>query len=215
MDNFVHDNNNPNVPAAGAAAAGPVGTGMSISGGRNDTVMNNRFVNNGAWGIILVPFTDSGPPCTGGTLNTPIAACLFEQWGTSIHNNTFGGNGFFGHPSNGDVSKFTFEGGHPTDCFFANQEIGGGALKGDLPGLADGTPGVHLDAGRGRLQQPAVPRRGPVRLAGGAGGTPSPCPSGHVPAQDQDGHALAADQAAEVDAEPVRRGSEEPVVHRA
>ena len=61
MNNFVHDNNNPNVPAAGSAAAGPVGTGMSISGGRNDTVMNNRFVNNDAWGVILVPFTGQRP----------------------------------------------------------------------------------------------------------------------------------------------------------
>ncbi|MBV8220512.1 MAG: hypothetical protein JO325_18765, partial [Solirubrobacterales bacterium] len=42
--NYVHDNNNPDVPSAGAAAAGPVGTGMSISGGRNDTIMDNRFV---------------------------------------------------------------------------------------------------------------------------------------------------------------------------
>ena len=30
--NYVHDNNNPNVPAAGSAAQGPVGTGMSVSG---------------------------------------------------------------------------------------------------------------------------------------------------------------------------------------
>ena len=42
--NYVHDNNNPDVPSAGAAAAGPVGTGMTISGGRNDTIMDNRFV---------------------------------------------------------------------------------------------------------------------------------------------------------------------------
>ena len=31
MHNYVHDNNNPNVPSAGAAAAGPVGTGMSVT----------------------------------------------------------------------------------------------------------------------------------------------------------------------------------------
>ncbi len=37
MHNYVHDNNNPNVPSAGSAAAGPVGTGMSVSGARNDT----------------------------------------------------------------------------------------------------------------------------------------------------------------------------------
>ena len=32
MHNYVHDNNNPNVPAAGSAAAGPVGTGISAAG---------------------------------------------------------------------------------------------------------------------------------------------------------------------------------------
>ena len=41
--------------------------GMSVSGARNDTIMNNRFENNGAWGLIVVPYPDSGPPCTGGT----------------------------------------------------------------------------------------------------------------------------------------------------
>src|SRR5260370_10683890 len=46
MNNYVHDNNNPNVPAAGSAAAGPVGTGISASGGRNDTIINNMFSNN-------------------------------------------------------------------------------------------------------------------------------------------------------------------------
>ena len=84
MNNYVHDNNNPNVPGAGSAAAGPVGTGMSISGGRNDTVMNNRFVNNDAWGVILVPYPDSGPPCTGGTKNSPLlgkGSCLYDEWG--------------------------------------------------------------------------------------------------------------------------------------
>ena len=33
IHNSVHDNNNPNVPAAGSAAAGPTGTGMTVSGG--------------------------------------------------------------------------------------------------------------------------------------------------------------------------------------
>ena len=73
IHNYVHDNNNPNVPAAGAAAAGPVGTGVSISGGRNDTVVDNRFVRNGAWGVIFVPYPDTetppsdAPPCKGGS----------------------------------------------------------------------------------------------------------------------------------------------------
>ena len=41
IHNYVHDNNNPNVPEAGTAGQGPVGTGMTLSGGRNDTVMDN------------------------------------------------------------------------------------------------------------------------------------------------------------------------------
>ena len=181
MNNYVHDNNNPNVPAAGSAAAGPVGTGMSISGGRNDTVMNNRFVNNKAWGIILVPYTDSGPPCTGGTLNTPIAACLFEQYGTSVHNNKFGGNGTFGHPSNGDVSVFTFEGGHPTDCFFSNSEIGGGALKGDLPGLETAHPSCTSTPAPAGSSNPQFLTEVLCDSQVELGGQPSPCPSGQYP----------------------------------
>ncbi len=58
MHNYVHDNNNPNVPSSGAAAAGPVGTGMSVSGARNDTVTDNRFVHNDAWGVIFIPYVD-------------------------------------------------------------------------------------------------------------------------------------------------------------
>ena len=67
MHNYVHDNNNPNVPAAGAAAAGPAGTGMSVSGGRDDTIMDNRFENNGAWGMIFVPYPDTETPPHGAS----------------------------------------------------------------------------------------------------------------------------------------------------
>jgi hypothetical protein len=122
MDNFVHDNNNPNVPSAGLAAAGPVGTGISISGGRNDTVMDNRFVHNGAWGSIFVPFPDSGPPCTGAT-NTG-AACVYDESGDALIGNTYSGNGFFGNPTNGDFALTNTEPG-PTDCFSGNTDTAG------------------------------------------------------------------------------------------
>ncbi len=122
MNNYVHDNNNPNVPSAGLAAAGPVGTGMSISGGRNDTVMNNRFSNNGAWGVIFVPFPDSGGPCTGGTQTQ--ANCVFDESGDALLNNTFSGNGFFNNPTNGDFALTNVEPG-PTDCFSGNVETSG------------------------------------------------------------------------------------------
>ena len=124
MHNWVHDNNNPNVPALGSAAAGPVGTGMSLSGARNDTVMDNLFQNNGAWGTILVPYPDSGPPCTGGT-STPVA-CLYDEYGDAIIGNTYENNGAFANPTNGDIAAVNLL-PDPTDCFGGNVEYGGGA----------------------------------------------------------------------------------------
>jgi hypothetical protein len=123
MNNYVHDNNNPNIPSAGLAAAGPVGTGMSLSGARNDTVMNNRFVHNGAWGTVLVPFPASGPPCTGGT-DLAGQLCLYDEWGDAIQNNTYSGNGFYGNPTNGDIALTNLEPG-PSDCFAGNHDTGG------------------------------------------------------------------------------------------
>ncbi len=126
-DNYVHDNNNPNVPAAGSAAAGPVGTGMSVSGARNDTIMHNRFVDNDAWGMIMVPYSDSGPPCSGGTPNSPIlgtGSCLFDEWGDALLDNSFTHNGAYGNPTNGDFDQLNFE-SHPSDCFRGNTDTGG------------------------------------------------------------------------------------------
>jgi hypothetical protein len=122
MHNYVHDNNNPNVPALGSAAAGPVGTGMSISGGRNDTVMDNRFVHNDAWGVIFVPYPDSGPPCTGGTQAQ--AVCNYDESGDALLNNTFTNNGGYGNLTNGDFALTNFEPG-PTDCFAGNVDTSG------------------------------------------------------------------------------------------
>ena len=52
----------PTSPRRAAPPPGPIGTGMTVSGGRNDTVMDNTFSNNGAWGILFVPYPDSGKP---------------------------------------------------------------------------------------------------------------------------------------------------------
>jgi hypothetical protein len=125
MNNYVHDNNDPNVPTAGTAGGTPVGTGMSMDGARDDTVIHNRFVHNGAWGTIIVPYPDSGPPCSGGTSGPGgQPACLFDPWGDAILNNTYSGNGFFGNPSNGDIALTNFEPG-PTNCFNGNVDTSG------------------------------------------------------------------------------------------
>jgi hypothetical protein len=126
--NTFINNNNPNVPKSGGAAQGPVGTGVSISGGRNDTVMDNKFIHNGAWGTVFVPYPDSGPPCTGGTPNYPLTgpgSCLYDEYGDALLNNTYTNNGFFGNPTNGDFDQLNLENNEPTDCYRGNTDTGG------------------------------------------------------------------------------------------
>jgi hypothetical protein len=128
IHNYVHDNNNPNVPSAGSAAAGPVGTGMSVSGGRNDTIMDNRFVRNAAWAVIFVPNPpQSAHPCTGGTRNSPFfgpGTCLYDEWGDALLGNHFAANGGFGNPTNGDFDQLNLE-QHPSDCYRGNTDASG------------------------------------------------------------------------------------------
>ena len=55
---------------SGTAGLGPTGTGMTISGGRYDTITNNIFIDNGAWGMAFVPYpegnlTSDGRTCRG------------------------------------------------------------------------------------------------------------------------------------------------------
>jgi hypothetical protein len=130
MHNNVHDNNNPQVPGRGAASAGPVGTGMSIAGGRFNTIMDNTFKNNGAWGVLLAPYPDDETPppgehCQGGTSDTILSmfgfTCTFDDWGNQIWNNKFVHNGFFGNPTNGDVGELTLIDGKPINCYKGNK----------------------------------------------------------------------------------------------
>jgi hypothetical protein len=124
-DNF-HDNNNPNVPEAGNAAAGPTGTGMTLSGGRNDTVMDDTFSNNGAWGFLMVPYPDSGTPSlhqscsrTGG-VETAGFGCVYDPMGDALVGNTFNHNGYFGNPGNSDYGQIVLDAGQPQNCFSGN-----------------------------------------------------------------------------------------------
>ena len=125
MHNNVHDNNNPNTPRAGGAAAGPTGTGMTISGGNNDTVMDNTFSNNGAWGILFVPYPDSDTPsfgqtCTGAGGVEGVLGCVFDPGNVALLNNTFTHDGYFGNPSNADFGNLIFNGNKPQNCFSGN-----------------------------------------------------------------------------------------------
>jgi hypothetical protein len=133
MHNNVHDNNNPNVPQAGNAAAGPIGTGMTLSGGRNDTVMDNTFANNGAWGTLFVPYPDSGTPSLHqkcghyGGFQISGLGCVFEAENDKLTGNTYVHNGFFGNPTNADFGQIVLHSGLPSNCYADNNAPQGSA----------------------------------------------------------------------------------------
>ncbi len=131
-DNWVHDNNDTTAPGTGTAELGPVGTGLVISGGRNDTVVDNRFENNGSWAMLVVPYVDTGTPppiahCDGGISNWLGAGwCFYGAWGNEIANNSFSGNGSFGNYSNGDLADLSNpDPFHAGNCWHGNTDPGG------------------------------------------------------------------------------------------
>jgi hypothetical protein len=131
MNNFVHDNNNPTVPGAGLSGE-PVGTGMTISGARNDTLMDNTYANNNAWGTLFVPYPDNdpGPPgvCAGsGGQTTALLPgyCVYDPEGDALLDNTYSHNGAYGNATNGDFGQITLFSGEGQNCFGGNTAPGG------------------------------------------------------------------------------------------
>ena len=133
VDNLVQGNNNPNVPVSGTAGLGPTGAGMTISGGRDDTIMNNRFLDNAGWGVLFVPYPDGnatsgGKTCTGtkGIVATGLGisglACVFDPLGDALLNNQFSGNGSLGNPGNADLGNLVLGGKEPVNCFSGNTD---------------------------------------------------------------------------------------------
>ncbi len=126
MNNTFKNNNNAHAPASGNAAAGPTGTGLTISGGRNDTVMNNTFIGNNAWGMLMVPFPDGSTPekgqsCTGtGGVEVSGFGCMYDPMNDALLNNTFSNNGSYGNVSNGDYGQLAFNANEPSNCFVGN-----------------------------------------------------------------------------------------------
>ena len=160
-DNLVEDNDNPNVPVEGTAGLGPTGTGMTLSGGRNDTVMDNRFIGNDAWGILFVPYPDGnttsdGRTCTqtGGVVATGLGiaglSCLYDPMNDTLENNEFSDNGSFANMDNADYGNLLVYGDEPTDCFSGNTEwnstfttpLGAASDANAIDGFPQQTPSV-------------------------------------------------------------------------
>jgi hypothetical protein len=154
QNNYVHDNNNPSTPAFGLTAGSPVGTGIDLSGGRNNTVRGNLVENNGAWGILINDYPDPQLPavptwCTGGDqffsppppfdqLLAPVIPCYFHAFGNHVEGNAMRGNGFFGNPTNGDIGVAQLP--YPSNnCF--NHNVGQGGPASSWPAGLPGTCG--------------------------------------------------------------------------
>ncbi len=128
--NYVHDNNNPDVPGHGTAELGWPGGGLIIAGGRNDTVIDNRFENNDSWAVALVPFPDTSTPpavahCVGGDTNgvptLGLKGCYYADWGNEVARNTFANNGTFANPTNGDLADLS-DSHDPGNCWHDNTD---------------------------------------------------------------------------------------------
>lgn len=135
VGNWIHDNNNPNVPGSGTADLGPVGTGMIVSGGRHDTIVGNRVERNGSWGVLLAPFPDTGTPppiahCEGGVQNPGGflgllgVTCFFDDFGNDVRSNFFRDNGTFGNQTNGDLGDISGQ-NDPGNCWHGNVDPDG------------------------------------------------------------------------------------------
>jgi hypothetical protein len=143
-NNFIHDNNNPNVPSSEGNLR-VVGTGLIVAGGRNNKVLNNRISHNGAWGVVVTAVVDAEKPpkgehCQGGSYipnvfsKTPKTLCFFDAFNNEVANNSMSNNGFFGNPTNGDLAEVSNQ--NPLgNCWHGNTAPGGGAVTSTPPDL--------------------------------------------------------------------------------
>src|SRR3954466_1692484 len=131
--NYVHDNNNPNVPSKPEGLR-IVGVGIIVTGGRHNKVTNNRVEHNGGWGIVLAPFPDVRKPpkvahCQGGVATQnddgPVS-CYFDDFANQVFGNKLKNNGFFGNPTNGDLLDISGQ-NTPGNCWHDNVRSDGSA----------------------------------------------------------------------------------------
>ena len=144
--NYIHDNNNPNVPGNsvnGLAGAVPVGSGAILGGTEYIELYRNRIVRNNAWGVWITdsPYMGNPPPgigqnCQGGTyINPPPSpnpTCYFQAYGNEVIHNYFAHNGRYRNPSNGDIAMLTTP-HSPGNCFRRNTDPAG--LTSDPPAI--------------------------------------------------------------------------------
>jgi hypothetical protein len=95
--------------------------------------MDNTFTNNGAWGILFVPYPDSGMPSLNqkcgnfGGFQVSGLGCVSEPEGDALHGDSFVNDGYFGNPSNADFGHIVLHAGLPSNCYADNTAPRGSA----------------------------------------------------------------------------------------
>jgi hypothetical protein len=125
-DNYVHDNNNPNVPQIGLATTVAAGSGIVLVGGKNDTVIDNHVSHHAAYGILIFDYLDAETPppnnrnpCSGGLQLDGV--CYFVGYGSEVANNFLVDNGFLGNITTGDLADGHIAINHnPGNCWNGN-----------------------------------------------------------------------------------------------
>src|SRR3954447_5909284 len=157
-NNYVHDNNNPNVPSKPEGLR-INGVGIIVTGGRNNVVSGNRVESNGAWGIVMAPFPDTRKPpkvahCQGGDATNNAdgtVSCYFDDFNNQVFGNKLKNNGFFGNPTNGDLADISGQ-NDKQNCWHDNVRADGSAPSSDPGDLQSshaqcGVPGHGDDLG--------------------------------------------------------------------
>ena len=130
-NNYIHDNNNPNVPSAGQRLAGPARHGpgrlrRSLRHRHPEPGHRQRRLGHSARAVpgchpeparhaVALPGRDAQLRIVPG-LDIP---CFYDDWGNEVSDNSMSGNGFFGNPTNGDLADLS--GLHdPGNCWHGN-----------------------------------------------------------------------------------------------
>jgi hypothetical protein len=166
--NYIHHNNNPDTPVFGLTAGAPIGTGIDLSGGRNNTIRGNLLLGNGSWGILINDYPDASMPgvpawCQGGTpffappppfdqILGPVIPCYFAATGNQVRGNLFFGNGAFGNPTNADLGNAAL-GAARGNCFQFNFDLKSGRPSSAPANLQD--PSVAGQCGAAWTADPA------------------------------------------------------------
>ncbi|MEO6205964.1 MAG: right-handed parallel beta-helix repeat-containing protein [Mycobacteriales bacterium] len=131
VGNYIHDNNDHDVPGAGITGIAPVGVGIGIAGGWDNIIRHNIIANQKHAGVLVQ------------WLITP-------PTNNQVVYNTFRNVAFAGDPGDADISidALSFQ-----NCVEGNKDEAGAAATTDPPnfqGLSDCGAGNPLRSGAGR-----------------------------------------------------------------